>query len=167
MLRDLWMASRGAHHINQRYYNIARPHNWSIGFPPAPSNQTFLPYTPDFRIHHSVTLSFIHILLTARVWCRLRSPSRLPPRLFARVFFFLYFFACIRSEFGLLIKQQLYFDRYTRILAPTLDPLRDARIQMQMKVVEEEGTSTAGPSTLPSEEAGAVVGSGVEESAPP
>eukprot|EP00904_Undaria_pinnatifida_P014194 jgi/Undpi1/9905/HiC_scaffold_28.g12359.m1 len=36
-------------------------------------------------------------------------------------------------EFGLLIKQQLYFDRYTKILAPTLDPLRDSRIQMQMK----------------------------------
>ncbi|CAN0358325.1 unnamed protein product, partial [Hapterophycus canaliculatus] len=36
-------------------------------------------------------------------------------------------------EFGLLIKQQLYFDRYTKILAPTLDPLRDSRMQMQMK----------------------------------
>ncbi|CAN0240112.1 unnamed protein product [Ascophyllum nodosum] len=43
-------------------------------------------------------------------------------------------------EFGLLIKQQLYFDRYTKILAPTLDPLRDSRIQMQTKV---EGEKTA------------------------
>ena len=43
----------------------------------------------------------------------------------------------ITSEFGLLIKQQLYFDRYTKILAPTLDPLRDSRMQMQMK--DQEG----------------------------
>ncbi|CAN0394724.1 unnamed protein product, partial [Laminaria digitata] len=42
-------------------------------------------------------------------------------------------------EFGLLIKQQLYFDRYTKILAPTLDPLRDSRIQMQMKD-QDQGT---------------------------
>lgn len=41
------------------------------------------------------------------------------------------------TEFGLLIKQQLYFDRYTKILAPTLDPLRDSRVQMRMKVEEE------------------------------
>ncbi|CAN0331826.1 unnamed protein product, partial [Ectocarpus sp. 12 AP-2014] len=40
-------------------------------------------------------------------------------------------------EFGLLIKQQLYFDRYTKILAPTLDPLRDSRMQMKMK--DQEG----------------------------
>lgn len=43
------------------------------------------------------------------------------------------------SEFGLLIKQQLYFDRYTKILAPTLDPLRDSRMQMQMKGQEAVG----------------------------
>lgn len=43
----------------------------------------------------------------------------------------------LTSEFGLLIKQQLYFDRYTKILAPTLDPLRDSRMQMQMK--DQEG----------------------------
>eukprot|EP00612_Vaucheria_litorea_P001765 CAMPEP_0171454108 /NCGR_PEP_ID=MMETSP0945-20130129/1532_1 /TAXON_ID=109269 /ORGANISM="Vaucheria litorea, Strain CCMP2940" /LENGTH=473 /DNA_ID=CAMNT_0011979077 /DNA_START=299 /DNA_END=1720 /DNA_ORIENTATION=+ len=36
-------------------------------------------------------------------------------------------------EFGLIVKQQLYFDRYTRILAPTLDPLRDSRIGLQRK----------------------------------
>ena len=41
-------------------------------------------------------------------------------------------------EFGLLIKQQLYFDRYTRILAPTLDPLRDSRIGLQRKASGEE-----------------------------
>ncbi|CAN0279062.1 unnamed protein product, partial [Laminaria digitata] len=33
-------------------------------------------------------------------------------------------------EFGLLIKQALYFDRYTRILAPDLDPLRDDRVTL-------------------------------------
>eukprot|EP00903_Cladosiphon_okamuranus_P020311 g18636.t1 len=44
-------------------------------------------------------------------------------------------------EFGLLIKQQLYFDRYTKILAPTLDPLRDSRMQMQMK--DQEGRAAA------------------------
>mmetsp|Transcript_1351 Transcript_1351/g.1818 ORF Transcript_1351/g.1818 Transcript_1351/m.1818 type:complete len:535 (-) Transcript_1351:149-1753(-) len=32
-------------------------------------------------------------------------------------------------EFGLLLKQSLYFDRYQRILAPELDILRDERIQ--------------------------------------
>ncbi|CAM9283534.1 unnamed protein product [Discosporangium mesarthrocarpum] len=44
-------------------------------------------------------------------------------------------------EFGLLIKQQLYFDRYTRILAPTLDPLRDSRLQLQNRA--SEGVSGA------------------------
>ncbi|CAM9305705.1 unnamed protein product [Ascophyllum nodosum] len=33
-------------------------------------------------------------------------------------------------EFGLLIKQALYFDRYTRLLAPDLDPLRDDRVTL-------------------------------------
>ncbi len=32
-------------------------------------------------------------------------------------------------EFALLMKQFLYFDRYTRILAPDLDMFADARIQ--------------------------------------
>ena len=32
-------------------------------------------------------------------------------------------------EFGILIKQALYFDRYQKLLAPTLDPLRDDRIR--------------------------------------
>lgn len=31
-------------------------------------------------------------------------------------------------EFGLLLKQALYFDRYQKLLAPTLDPLRDKRV---------------------------------------
>ncbi|KAG5180526.1 hypothetical protein JKP88DRAFT_239866 [Tribonema minus] len=45
----------------------------------------------------------------------------------------------LQREFGLLIKQQLYFDRYTRILAPTLDPLRDSRIGLQKKAAKESG----------------------------
>ena len=32
-------------------------------------------------------------------------------------------------EFGLLLKQALYFDRYQKLLAPSLDPLRDARVR--------------------------------------
>jgi len=32
-------------------------------------------------------------------------------------------------EFGLLVKQALYFDRYTRLLAPDVDVLRDDRLQ--------------------------------------
>mmetsp|Transcript_27850 Transcript_27850/g.83470 ORF Transcript_27850/g.83470 Transcript_27850/m.83470 type:complete len:537 (+) Transcript_27850:3-1613(+) len=32
-------------------------------------------------------------------------------------------------EFGLLVKQALYFDRYTKLLAPELDVLRDDRVQ--------------------------------------
>ena len=31
-------------------------------------------------------------------------------------------------EFGLLLKQLLYFDRYTRLLAPTLNVLEDDRV---------------------------------------
>jgi len=31
-------------------------------------------------------------------------------------------------EFALLVKQALYFDRYTKLLAPDLDPLRDERV---------------------------------------
>jgi len=33
-------------------------------------------------------------------------------------------------EFGLLLKQLLYFDRYTQILAPGLQVLNDSRIDM-------------------------------------
>lgn len=32
-------------------------------------------------------------------------------------------------EFGLILKQALYFDRYQKLLAPSLDPLRDARVR--------------------------------------
>lgn len=32
-------------------------------------------------------------------------------------------------EFGLLLKQSLYFDRYQKLLAPDLDPLRDVRVR--------------------------------------
>lgn len=39
-------------------------------------------------------------------------------------------------QFGLLIKQALYFDRYTRLLAPTLDPLRDARVSFPRSAQE-------------------------------
>jgi len=33
-------------------------------------------------------------------------------------------------EFALLVKQALYFDRYNRVLAPNLDPLRDLRVDL-------------------------------------
>eukprot|EP00913_Durusdinium_trenchii_P002537 g2346.t1 len=33
-------------------------------------------------------------------------------------------------EFALLVKQALYFDRYTKLLAPDLDPLRDERASL-------------------------------------
>lgn len=39
-------------------------------------------------------------------------------------------------QFGLLIKQALYFDRYTRLLAPTRDPLRDARVSFPRSAQE-------------------------------
>eukprot|EP01038_Epipyxis_sp_PR26KG_P004722 gene4722-6627_t len=32
-------------------------------------------------------------------------------------------------EFGLILKQALYFDRYQKLLAPSMDPLRDARLR--------------------------------------
>jgi len=32
-------------------------------------------------------------------------------------------------EFGILLKQALYFDRYQKLLAPGLDPLRDPRVR--------------------------------------
>lgn len=40
-------------------------------------------------------------------------------------------------EFALLVKQALYFDRYTKLLAPDLDPLRDERVAV--------GEYTSGP----------------------
>lgn len=33
-------------------------------------------------------------------------------------------------EFALLVKQALYFDRYTKLLAPGLDPIRDSRVDL-------------------------------------
>ncbi|CAJ1429895.1 unnamed protein product [Effrenium voratum] len=33
-------------------------------------------------------------------------------------------------EFALLVKQALYFDRYTKLLAPDLDPVRDSRVSL-------------------------------------
>jgi len=32
-------------------------------------------------------------------------------------------------EFGLILKQALYFDRYQKLLAPSMDPLRDSRLR--------------------------------------
>lgn len=46
-------------------------------------------------------------------------------------------------EFGLLLKQALYFDRYNRILAPDLDPLRDPRVRMSA-----EGGPRGGPEVI-------------------
>jgi aarF domain-containing kinase len=53
-------------------------------------------------------------------------------------------------EFALLIKQVLYFDRYTQILAPGLDVLGDDRLAMNRPpppmgggMGEEEDTGTA------------------------
>lgn len=43
-------------------------------------------------------------------------------------------------EFALLLKQLLYFDRYTRLLAPNLDMLRDQRITV---VSSRRGSSNA------------------------
>jgi len=45
-------------------------------------------------------------------------------------------------EFGLLLKQALYFDRYQKLLAPTLDPLRDSRVRDAMMDSYEEPTYT-------------------------
>jgi len=47
-------------------------------------------------------------------------------------------------EFGLLVKQSLYFDRYLKILAPDLDVVGDARIGI--------GSADADASSLPSTE---------------
>lgn len=83
---------------------------------------------------------------------RIRAP-RAPP-----------FSPCVSAEFGLLIKQQLYFDRYTKILAPSLDPLRDSRIQMQMKVEGQEG----GEENVPPVQGEATAAGGEErDGAPP
>jgi len=41
-------------------------------------------------------------------------------------------------EFGLLVKQSLYFDRYLKILAPGLDVASDARMIAAQSVANEE-----------------------------
>jgi len=41
-------------------------------------------------------------------------------------------------EFGLLVKQSLYFDRYLKILAPNVDVLNDTRVMMGGKPRESE-----------------------------
>lgn len=46
-------------------------------------------------------------------------------------------------EFGLLLKQALYFDRYTKILAPELDPLRDPRVR-----ISDEAGPRGGPEVI-------------------
>jgi len=42
-------------------------------------------------------------------------------------------------EFGILLKQVLYFDRYTRLLAPGLDVLADDRLEMQPRRTPDSG----------------------------
>jgi len=51
-------------------------------------------------------------------------------------------------EFGLLVKQSLYFDRYLKILAPNLDVMSDDRIQQLGAAGEESGPSDAGESVV-------------------
>ncbi|CAM9698403.1 unnamed protein product [Chrysoparadoxa australica] len=48
-------------------------------------------------------------------------------------------------EMGLLLKQQLYFDRYTRLLAPKTDPLKESRIKLQNEAASqrERGPATS------------------------
>jgi aarF domain-containing kinase len=45
-------------------------------------------------------------------------------------------------EFGLLVKQSLYFDRYLKILAPSVDVLNDKRVQIGGRQRQESSTST-------------------------
>lgn len=40
-------------------------------------------------------------------------------------------------EFGLLVKQALYFDRYIKILAPNVDVMNDSRVMIGGKEREE------------------------------
>jgi aarF domain-containing kinase len=48
-------------------------------------------------------------------------------------------------EFGLLLKQALYFDRYQKLLAPDMDPMRDPRVRERMQ--EEFFSGDAKPPT--------------------
>jgi aarF domain-containing kinase len=47
-------------------------------------------------------------------------------------------------EFGLLLKQALYFDRYQKLLAPSLDPLRDTRVREAMAENASSGPYNGG-----------------------
>ena len=40
-------------------------------------------------------------------------------------------------EFGLLLKQLLYFDRYTQLLAPSLSVLNDDRVKIRQAPMTE------------------------------
>lgn len=40
-------------------------------------------------------------------------------------------------EFGMLLKQLLYFDRYTQLLAPSLSVLNDDRVKIRQAPVAE------------------------------
>ena len=51
-------------------------------------------------------------------------------------------------EFGLLVKQSLYFDRYLKILAPDLDVVGDARVGL----VSADADADADAGSLPSTE---------------
>ena len=45
-------------------------------------------------------------------------------------------------EFGMLLKQLLYFDRYTQLLAPTLSVLNDDRVNInQPAAIDTTGAS--------------------------
>lgn len=47
-------------------------------------------------------------------------------------------------DFGLLVKQALYFDRYTKLLAPGIDPLQDERIRAGMRKMAASDAPPAG-----------------------
>ena len=63
-------------------------------------------------------------------------------------------------EFALLVKQVLYFDRYTRLLAPGLDVLNDERLSMNRSPSAAGGVADASalpPQTAATEEESVVV----------
>jgi aarF domain-containing kinase len=52
-------------------------------------------------------------------------------------------------EFGLLVKQSLYFDRYIKILAPNVDVMNDSRVMLGGKSREDSKSSTTnGPASV-------------------
>lgn len=48
-------------------------------------------------------------------------------------------------EFGILLKQVLYFDRYTRLLAPEVDVLSDDRLRLSSEAALPRGGGGTGP----------------------